>query len=176
MRSGKLSDTADRVSEMRPLTLRVVAALALMIALVGCATNPGDPGPSVSIRRSACYGRCPEYQFTLYSNGQYAWEGRAHVAVNGAARGRMGEGVYTAAMRLLTDARYLEFRDDYGNGPECEQGWETDHSTVTIVVTDPAHPKTISHYTGCIGFKRQEALMQLEDNLDEVFKTRRFTG
>ena len=162
-------------SHMRSLILKAVAAAASAGAIVSCATSISDTSSSISLDRSACYGRCPVYRFTLYSDGRYVWEGRAHVSVKGTIRGWMGGGAYPAAKQLLGDARYLEFKDSYQSDSECEI-LETDNSTVTIIVADSLHPKTIAHYRGCRGFARQEALMQLEENLDKVFRTHRFTG
>jgi hypothetical protein len=85
----------------------------------------------------------------------------------------MGAKSYAAAMQILSDARYLEFRDSYSTERECEI-LATDNPTVTIVVSDANGPKTITHYRGCRGFARQEALTQLEDNLDTTLKTRSF--
>jgi hypothetical protein len=86
----------------------------------------------------------------------------------------MREKAYLAAMQLLRDARYMEFKDNY-YGDECEI-WATDSSTTTIVVADSLHPKTITHYNGCLGFERQEQLSQLEDDLIKVLHIRLFTG
>jgi hypothetical protein len=155
---------------------RIVTTLALAGVLFGCSsTGSNVAGRSISIERSSCYGPCPVYRFTMYSNGQYVWQGRAHVSVVGTVRGSMDARTFATAMRLLMDSGYLDFKDSYQSGEECEV-IATDNPTVAIVVADPVHPKTISHYRGCRGFARQEVLTELEDNLDTVFKTRRFTG
>ena len=157
-----------------PASLRllyVIAALGSVGALDGCVTTSSDFRPSVALERTACYGPCPVYRFTLYSDGRYVWEGRAHVSVKGIARGSMGAKAYTTATQLLRDARYQEFTGSL----DCET-WATDNPTVEIVVTDASGQQTITHYRGCRGFPRQEDLTRLEDNLDKVFRTRRFTG
>jgi hypothetical protein len=153
--------------------LHRLVALASVSALYACATSPSFPQRSISIERTACYGPCPVYRFTLYSDGRYVWEGRAHVAILGTVRGSMGARTYATAMQLLGDARYLEFKDSYGSDSEC-QVWATDSATIEIVVKDASGPKTISHYGGCQGFARQEVLTQLEDNMDKVLRTREF--
>ena len=155
---------------------RIVTTLALAGMFLGCSsTSSNVVGRSIAIERSSCYGPCPVYRFTMYSNGQYVWQGRAHVSVVGTVRGRMDVRAFATAMRLLIDSGYLDFKDSYRSGEECEV-IATDNPTVSIVVVDPVHPKTISHYRGCRGFARQDVLTELEDNLDTVFKTRRFTG
>jgi hypothetical protein len=83
----------------------------------------------------------------------------------------MGAKAYASAMELLRNARYQEFKGRL----ECET-LATDNPTVKIVVADASRQQTITHYVGCRGFPRQEVLTQLEDNLDKVFRTRRFTG
>ena len=85
----------------------------------------------------------------------------------------MGARTYAAAMELLGDARYLEFKDSYASDSECEV-WATDNSTVIIVVEDASSRKKITHYRGCQGFARQDALTQLEENMDKVLRTREF--
>jgi hypothetical protein len=161
---------------MHPV-FRIATTLALAGVLLGCfTTSPNVTGRSISIERSSCYGRCPVYRFTMYSNGEYVWQGRAHVSVVGVRRGWMGARTFAKAMQLLTDSGYLDFKDSYqSGGGECEI-FATDNPTVVIVVADPVHPKRITHYLGCTGFARQEVLTELEDNLDAVFETRKFTG
>ena len=158
---------------MKMLTGSVVFIPILMSlsgALVSCATTSNDVRASVSLERTECFGpRCPVYRFTLYSDGRYVWDGRAHVSVKGVVRGSMDPKVYATAMQLLRDAQYQEFTGDL----VCEI-WATDNPTVKIVVTDASGQQTISHYMGCQGFSRQEDLTKLEDNLDKVFRTRRF--
>ncbi len=160
---------------MHPV-FRIIATIALAGVISGCLLASSDiTDKKISIERSSCYGPCPVYRFTMYSNGQYVWQGRAHVAVVGTVRGSMDARTFATAMRLLVDSRYLDFKDSYQSGEECEV-IATDNPTVSIVVTDAVHPKTISHYRGCRGFDRQDVLTELEDKLDTVFRTRRFTG
>ena len=151
--------------------LYAVAALGSAGALNGCLAPSSDARSSISLERTECYGPCPVYRFTLYSDGGYLWEGRAHVSVKGILRGSMSTQAYATAMQLLRDARYPEFIGRH----ECEIE-VTDNPTVKIVVADASRQQTITHYVGCRGFPRQEVLTQLEDNLDKVFRTRRFTG
>jgi hypothetical protein len=158
---------------MHPV-FRIATTLALAGVLFGCSTSSNMTGRSISIEKSSCYGHCPVYRFTMYSNGEYVWQGRAHVSVVGIRRGWMGARKFAKAMQLLIDSGYLDFKDSYQSGAECEV-ITTDNPTVVIVVADPVHPKTITHYRGCSGFARQEVLTELEDNLDAVFETRKFT-
>lgn len=158
-----------------PARLYLVAVMGFLGALGGCAISSNNTRPSISLEKTACYGRCPVYRFTLYSDGRYVWEGRADVSVMGTVRGSMSTSAYTTAMQLLNDFRYQEFKDSYQADADCET-WATDNPTVSITVADTLHPKTIVHYRGCEGFAGQEALTKLEDDLDEVFRTRRFKG
>jgi hypothetical protein len=151
--------------------LYAIAALVSVGALDGCITNSSDSRSSVSLTRTACYGPCPVYRFTLYSDGRYVWEGRAHVSVKGIVRGSMDAKAYATATQLLRDARYQEFTGSL----VCEI-FATDNPTVEIAVADASGQQTITHHRGCRGFARQEDLTSLEDNLDKVFRTRRFTG
>jgi hypothetical protein len=154
---------------------RIATTLALAGVLCGCSTSSNVTDRSISIERSSCYGPCPVYRFTMYSNGEYVWQGRAHVSVVGVVRGRMGARTFAKAMQLLVDSGYLNFNDSYQSRAECEV-IATDNPTVVIVVSNTVRPKTITHYRGCRGFARQEVLTELEDNLDAVFETRKFTG
>ena len=154
---------------------RIATALALAGVLWGCSTSSNVTRGSISIERFSCYGHCPVYRFTMYSNGEYVWQGRAHVSVVGVVRGWIGAKTFAKAMQLLIDSRYLDFKDSYESGEECEI-IETDSPTVVLVVAGTGHPKTITHPLGCVGFDRQEVLTELENNLDAVFETRKFTG
>jgi hypothetical protein len=87
----------------------------------------------------------------------------------------MSEKAYLAAMQLLRDARYLEFKDDYDGDDDCKI-WATDGWGTTIAVADALHSKTIRHYSGCEGFEGQERLSQLEDDLIKILHIRVFSG
>ena len=163
------------MGQLKLSILYAVGSLVIATTLMGCTTGLTDAGPNISLERSACYGACPVYRFTLYANGRYVWEGRSHVAVMGTVRGRMNARAYVDAMQLLKDTHYLQFKDSYATEQECEI-FTTDRPGVQIVVADISRPKTIYHYLGCEGFAERTALTQLENDLDKVMKTRRFTG
>jgi len=79
----------------------------------------------------------------------------------------MSATTYSAAMELLREARYLEFKGSYASEAECEV-MATYNPMVIITVEDVPSRKKIIHYHGCQGFEGQEALTQLEDNVDKV--------
>jgi hypothetical protein len=151
-----------------------IVALLSFSMLVGCATSSNIARPGITIERTSCYGSCPVYRFTQFSDGHYLWVGRAHVAVWGTVSGSGGARAYAVALQLLRDARYLDFKDDYAQ-EDCEV-FATDNLTVRIVVEDALGSKTITHYRGCEGFPPQDASSSLEESLDKVLGTRRFTG
>ena len=101
--------------------------------------------------------------------------GRAIARPRDGNRTRLDEcPTYVAAMQLLNDAHYGDFKDQYAGGQACEV-LATDNLSVEIVVADAVHRKTIDHYLGCEVFPERAAFIQLEDHLDAVLKTRRFT-
>jgi hypothetical protein len=80
---------------------------------------------------------------------------------------------HAAAMRLLTDARYLDFQESYEGDADCLT-WITDSPTVRIEIVGTANAKTITHYLGCKGFHREQELTRLEEELDKLFETRKY--
>ena len=157
----------------------LLVACCTLVVLAACSIGSHaveQARPSITLERTLCYyGRCPSYRMTVYSDGAYVWEGRKYVSVTGTRRGFIERKRFEDAMRLLNDARYLEFKDTYSGGNECSI-WATDNPSAIVEVVSPTESKRIDHYLGCEGFDRRDELLRVERQLDEIFGTRRFIG
>ncbi|MFK8104337.1 MAG: DUF6438 domain-containing protein [Saprospiraceae bacterium] len=75
--------------------------------------QPPAPYVQVSLRKTACYGKCPVYELKIYSNGKATYTGKANVE-------RLGnyEAIFTAEKMLALEARaaainYFELSENY---------------------------------------------------------------
>ncbi len=146
-----------------------VAATVMSPVLAGCTTNSEFPTSSISLTKTNCYGPCAAYQIELFSDGRYKWEGRAYVSANGARRGTLGVKTYREAAELLSDSHFQDFRDKYEGAADCET-WVTDQQTIVIAVKERSSSKPVTHYLGCQGFERENALLQLEGKLVTILR------
>ena len=118
----------------RPMVTRTFmawAALAALSAMAAGARAAEEIKPSIVLERTKCYGTCASYRMTVHADGSYIWEGRAYVLMKGIRRGRIGQKTFEAALQLLKEARYLEFKDAYLGGKDCSI-WATDNPTTII--------------------------------------------
>jgi hypothetical protein len=114
---------------------------------------------------------------TLFSDGDYIWEGLNHVSRRGVHRGRLASAVFPRALAELESARYRELKDSYvyGAGDGCREDW-TDNPTIRIFIQKNGSSKEILHNHGCRGFSREKELIALEDRLDEILGLKRWIG
>lgn len=126
---------------------------------------------SITLKRSACYGLCPTYSMTVFSDGVYFWVGEENVAAKGYFYGKFSPSVFERAMQLLNDAKYLKFKDRYFLASDGCKQIATDNPTVSIEIQIASTLKKILHYQGCREFSGEDELLKLEKQIDEIFET-----
>jgi hypothetical protein len=81
-------------------------AFAAMLAACAPVNAPAQEGPvEITLRRTVCYGFCPDYTVSISGDGQVRYEGRAFVNVVGQR---------TASIPPEDVARLLERRCVFG--------------------------------------------------------------
>jgi hypothetical protein len=130
--------------------------------------------PSITIKHGACYGSCPIYTMTLFPDGAYFWVGEMYVGKEGFHRGKLTPQAFERAMQVLSDAHYLEFKNEYSEEKDgCKEVW-TDNPTIVIHVQLASSTKEISHNYGCRGFNKEKELKKLEAQLGEILETKKY--
>src|ERR1041385_2310439 len=79
----------------------------LFVALIPQANNkaPNESDVRIRLERTSCFGRCPVYSVTLFSDGRVVYEGKLNVAVIGLRTKRI------PAARVLQIARQVQSID-----------------------------------------------------------------
>lgn len=66
-----------------------------------------------SIERTACYGQCPMYKFSVFNSGYTTYEGKRFVDNIGKFDSRVEEGVVRQIREKATAVNYFSFKDEY---------------------------------------------------------------
>lgn len=108
------------------------AAAAALACVTACWTGPevapprgaepGRPPPldlSVSLERTACFGRCPVYTVTIAGDGAVSWHGIANVRDLGAARASIARAKLDRLVAVIDAVHFFEL-DAGGRPPPTE--------------------------------------------------------
>ena len=143
-------------------SIRLVLILAVcLFADNGRAESPVN---KISLERTMCFGRCPVYKLTVYSDGKVEYEGKDFVKEKGVRRSRISEKDFRKLMKKVEEIGFFEFKDRY-------DGRVTDLPTRITTVTKGDVSKTVRNYYG-----GPESLSDLERLIDEVTNSAQWTG
>lgn len=160
---------------MRPLI--AVAALATAASLGHAAVAHADssvPQPPAgarlvaSLERTACYGTCPIYKISVFSDGSIKYDGKRFVKKVGSDAGKTSAATLGELGRAFARADFFKLQDKY------ERYDITDHPSAIVFYDDGKQHKTISHYHG--DSSAPESLRKLEDEIDKLLDSDRFIG
>lgn len=128
--------------------------------------TPNDADVLATLRRHACYGKCPVYQVVVYRTGLVVYTGAEWVghcdAINHLDDNQLGQlrGIFAASEFFALADKYLH------------ESW-TDDSTVDISYQPAAgRRKLVEHYHG--DANAPERLTALEEAFDRVVRTDRW--
>lgn len=145
--------------------------LLVPLLLVACKSTPEatpDPKPTgvttavtelVTLKRGACFGRCPIYVVKVMSDGAVAFEGERFVATVGKATGALDAAALEKLTQRLDASGFAGWKAAYTDRRM------TDMSTVELTVRG----RTVVHYLG--DDTAPEGLKQLEDDVDALVGT-----
>lgn len=126
------------------------------------------PEPVITLERTPCFGFCPVYTLTIYSDGTAVYNGKDFVEVTGEHTEIIGvEGVNSLVDAFL-EAGYLEWEDAYTNREMTDMP-----SAITSLTVD-GQTKRIEHYYG--DSSAPEALTDLEKLVDTTVNTEQWIG
>jgi hypothetical protein len=151
--------------------------LALVLALwsVAYADNSVPPAGKktrvmATLERTMCFGTCPVYRLTIFSDGRVEWEGKNFVKVPGKASAQLSA-VELQSLRVAFEyAHYFELNDKY----DCYE--VTDAPSANTSYDDGKRKKAIPHYHGCRTPPGIAALSTLEGQIDQIVRSERWVG
>lgn len=131
--------------------------------------------PVVSLQRTACYGRCPEYTLAAYADGRVVWTGRRNVTLVGTAERRVELAVVTALVAAAKAAGHAGLPETIAGGDVCLE-FATDNPDAITTVRLAAGTHAVVHNSGCRGFQGESALTAFEREIDRALGTPAWSG
>ena len=127
-----------------------------MAIVLACHTpaylSPQQPIPSdtlITIKRTVCYGTCPDYTLTIAADGSVTFEGREYVKTKGTATSTISLETLRQLIAEFENTKYFSLNDRYESEKDgCPEVW-TDNPSVITSVRINGKTKSISHYYGC---------------------------
>lgn len=69
----------------------------------------------VKIRKTACFGRCPVYEFTIFKDGTAKFDGLQYVNKTGKHSFKLSKEEFNKLHSLLNKTTFSEYQDSYNN-------------------------------------------------------------
>jgi hypothetical protein len=123
-------------------------------------------GASVQLRRTGCYGTCPDYQVTVSGDGAVRFSGHNFVLIPGDHVAPISSDAVRELIRAFEKADFFSAKDAYTASV-------TDNPTQTLTLNVGVRTKTVTDYAGTeAGLPL--AIRNLEAEVDEVAGTARW--
>ena len=124
-----------------------VLAAALFLGLVAPMVTPAaaqgtEAEVAVTLERGACFGSCPVYTVTIYTDGTVVFEGERFVDVEGEQTTTIEPEVVQQLVDGFEAAGYFEWEDEY------TEMTVSDLPTIITSVTRDGETKQITRYAG----------------------------
>lgn len=119
---------------------------------------------SVSMRRGACFGRCPQYTVAVDGDGGVTFNGDRFVNASGAHSGN-ADMAAVARLRDKTNEVFSTLDDVVPGAASCKH-YATDHPQITLQLHTADAVRTLRHYTGCASAPAK--LVELENLIDQT--------
>lgn len=129
---------------------------------------PSDAEVAVTLERGLCFGSCPAYKVTIYTDGTVIFEGERFVDAIGTYATTIEPEVVEQLVAGFVEAGYFEWEDEY------TEMTVSDLPTITTSVTRDGETKQIIRYAG--DNSAPQALPYLELWIDLAAYTGQWTG
>ena len=161
----------------------VIAALSALIGAALPWAHAQESGAGTRIRsleqvtlaRGGCYGFCPVYRITIFSDGRVAYWGEQYVKTKGAKSKMLGAVALHELKEELNRAGYFGLRDRYDSKEAGCTSIATDAPSAQTSVRADGRLKSVEHYLGC-GGPASDRLAKLEDTIDRIAGTAGWIG
>jgi (2Fe-2S) ferredoxin len=146
-------------------------SILLALMLVALAVFPAaaqEAQVALTLERTACFGACPVYTVTVYTDGTVVYNGERFVDVEGEQTTTIDPETVEQLVAGFEGAGYFEWDDEY------TEMFITDLPTVITSITRDGETKQITRYAG--DDSAPLALPYLETWLDLAANTGQWTG
>ena len=132
------------------------------------------PDTFITLKRTACFGTCPEYKITISADGAVVFEGQSFVKKVGIAKTVISEEKVRKLLAAFEKINYFELRDRYEEQEDgCTQQATDTTSAITSIRTN-GKSKSVRHYYGCWGVEVLAELEKLEQAIDDTVNSARW--
>ncbi len=165
----------------RAKTARLPALALILMFVTPVFADAGFTGPRrrtkvITLERTVCFGTCPNYKLTIYSDGWVEYEGLRFVKKMGKATGQITRAKLNELVEAFTAIDYFNLPDMIEPGQKsCGQA-STDMPSANTSLTWKGRNKSVRHYHGCRGLSSLERLTELENEIDRVVNIKKWTG
>ena len=115
--SPKVQDkVVETKKDPEPVIKKDTIPLDSLIAWMGPPLPPPPPPPPhivVSIQRTYCYGKCPEYTAEFYSDGQVLYKGQRNVERRGDWEAQVDTATYQKIIDRAIQINYFKLKKKY---------------------------------------------------------------
>ena len=127
---------------------------------------------SIKLERTECYGTCPIYSITIFSDGRVRYEGKNFVKVKGVRIDKISEDGFHKLAVKAEQIRFFGFDTDY-SGIKIGDGFttSTDLPTAIVTVTRGSETKKVKDYMGA-----PKRLYEFEKQIERTAKPWRWVG
>ncbi len=136
------------------------ASIILMVLFFGCkAAQVNTEGARVVyMKKTPCMGTCPNYDISIFSNGNVVLNAREHVGMEGTFNAKLTDNQFASLMEAFESNDFFSYRDSYKSN-------KTDLPTTTISFKQDGKEKTIVDYDGA-----PQSLKDLEQKVDDLLE------
>jgi hypothetical protein len=165
----ELSETEDTSNKSSAFPSPMVLANANI-------TSSSKMEPTIQFENNYCigFGSCTNYKVSIYSNGEVIFEGLKGVKKIGIVKSKITKSKLEELIGNFEDIDFFRLSDKYVPGKNCSGSVISDSNTVQIYYNDGKLSKNISHYRGCLGTKKLNKLLELEESIDRVVNTKQW--
>ena len=148
----------------------------------------------ISLKRGPCYGPCPVYTVTIYSDGTVHYTGEKFVKVTGHREYKIPEDSAAYLFKKANEIDIFSFKDEYREGRFIEKKENNNYDTLRYIITDkPTYTVTIKlgdeqksiidyfrvrssnpHYEELKKYEAPQSLKDLELEIDRIAGTEKF--
>jgi Domain of unknown function (DUF6438)/Ankyrin repeat len=125
----------------------------------------------IKLERTACFGTCPVYSVSIDAKGNVTYDGAKFVRVDGRQRDRIPPARVAILLETADRIGFFNLRDQYHSirNPDGTETHVTDLPTAYVTITRGRQSKRVENYIGA-----PDGLKQLEDQIDEIARTKRW--
>jgi len=159
--------------------IRRTALIVFVCLVAGCASNAAKVAdrPTVSLKRTACFGDCPAYEVSIRPTGDVEFIGKDYIRERGRRMSKITQDQYAGIASAVST--FSKFRPFYDYGSDGCTWHGSDHPEQIISVRTASTDETVSVNFGCSGPEIDadiKELQRLGKLIDEVAGTKQRIG